>query len=84
MTTKLIGIKDFRNNITSLWKESKKKNIRYIVMNHSTPVFEVKPVNENDILTEKTIADINEARKQIKKGEVYTQEEVFKIFGIEK
>lgn len=82
MTTKLIGIKDFRNNLSSIWKESKKKNIRYIVMNHSTPIFEVKPITEEKLLSDATIADINEAREQIKKGEVYTQEEVFKIFGI--
>lgn len=81
MTTKVIGIKKFRQNMTSLWKEAKKKNIRFIVLHHSQPVFEVKPLSEEELILEKHAADIAEAREQFKKGEVYTEEEVGKILG---
>ena len=82
MTTKAIGIKKFRENITSLWKEAKKKKIRYIVMYHTAPIFEVKPINEDELIIEKYAKDIQEAREQVKRGEVYTEEEIMKEFGL--
>ena len=46
MKTKIINLKQFRQNITSLWKQSQKYNIRYIVMFHSTPILEVRPYKD--------------------------------------
>lgn len=81
ITTKTIGLKDFRTNITALWKTAQKKGIRYIVMHHARPVFEVNPVMENDIYA-KLMADVAAARLAAKQGRVYTQEEVFKRLGL--
>ena len=81
-TTKLIGLKEFRANITSIWKKARKYNIRFIVMNHSTPIMEVSPIMDADVALEKLAADVKEAREQFKRGEFYTQEEVFKHLGI--
>ncbi len=47
MVTKLIWLNEYRSNLTKLWKESQKKKIRYIVMVHSKPVFEVNPILGN-------------------------------------
>jgi len=52
MDTKLIGIKKFRQNFTKIWKEAKEKNICYIVMHHSVPVLEVKPIDAVDLILE--------------------------------
>lgn len=82
MTTKTIGIKKFRENITSLWKEAKKKKIRYIVMNHSEPIFEVKPIDEDELIIERYLKDIEEARQQVKEGKVYSADEVRKSLGL--
>jgi len=82
MTTRIIGIKKFRENITKIWKEAKKKKIRYIVMYHSEPILEVNPIDEDDLIVERFAAEIAEAREQVKRGEVYTQEEVMKEFGL--
>ncbi|MDP4007959.1 MAG: hypothetical protein Q8P68_02090 [Candidatus Peregrinibacteria bacterium] len=82
MKTKLIGIKQFRKDITTLWKDSQKQNIRYIVMYHATPIFEVNPIDQKDITLENLAFDVEEARADIKKGKVYTQEEVYKELGI--
>lgn len=79
--TKTIGLKEFRSNITTLWKTAQKKNIRYIVMHHSNPVFEVNPVTEDDILT-KLAADIVKARSAAKRGRVHTQVAVLKRLGL--
>ena len=82
MTTKLIGIKQFRQNVTSLWKEARDKKIKFIVLFHSKPVFEVTPISEEDILLERLAADVAKAREQYKKGEYYTEEETYKKLGL--
>ncbi len=82
MTTKIIGIKEYRKNITSLWKEAREKNIRYIVMYHSKPVFEVNPLQDEDELIDLLRKDIEEAREQAKMGETVAHEELMKEFGI--
>ena len=82
MATKIIGIKDFRNNIASIRRESKEKNIRYIVMYHSSPILDVNPINEEGLILENLIGDVAEAREQAKRGEVYSETEVYKKLGI--
>lgn len=48
MTTKLISLNEFRSNLSNIWKQAKKKNEKYIVMVHSKPVLEVRPVRQRD------------------------------------
>ena len=47
MTTQLISLNNYRKNISTLWKKWKEENIKYIVMVHSQPVFEVIPIMDN-------------------------------------
>jgi len=82
MITKIIGIKKFRKNITSIWKEARDKKIRYIVMHYSTPIMEVNPISKKKFGLEELANDIAEARKQVEKGEVHTQEEIMREFGL--
>lgn len=49
MTTELINLWDYRKNISTLWKKSKEQNIKYLVMVHGKPAFEVTPINGNKI-----------------------------------
>ncbi len=82
MTTKAIGIKEFRKNITCLWKDAKKNNIKYIAMYHAKPILEVNPISETDFGLEKYVNDIAEARKQATEGKLIPQEKVFKKLGL--
>jgi|TARA_B100001971_G_C18038210_1_gene456213 hypothetical protein len=82
MTTQVIGIKEFRQNITSLWKDARKENKRYIVMHHSKPVFEVRPFTDDRLVLKDLEEDIKEAREQVKRGETYTHEEALKMLGL--
>lgn len=82
MTIKTIGIKEFRQNITTIWKNAQKKKIKYIVMYHASPILEVTPIDKKTTALEKLAAEIAEAREQVKRGEVYTQEEIMKEFGL--
>jgi len=82
MTTKTVGIKEFRQNMNKLWKKGRKENIRFIVMNHSVPVWEVKPIDEDELLIQHFAKDIEEAREQFKRGEFYTPEEARAKLGL--
>ncbi|MBI1812191.1 hypothetical protein HY285_00160 [Candidatus Peregrinibacteria bacterium] len=86
MTTKLIGMKEFRQNLSKLGKKSHAKKIRFIVMNHMVPIFKVEPMNEDDLIDELILEkygkEIEEALQQVKEGEVYTTEEVRKHLGL--
>jgi antitoxin (DNA-binding transcriptional repressor) of toxin-antitoxin stability system len=76
MTTKLIGVKEFRQNISSLYKKAKKENIQYIVLNRNLPIFKVSPLSEKDATVEKLAIDIAEAREDVKKGRLYTADQI--------
>ena len=82
MTTKLIGMKEFRANISAITKKARKGDIRFIVLRKNVPVLDVRAIDEKEFAFEKLAAEIKEARAQVKRGEFYTQEEVMKKFGL--
>lgn len=82
MTTKLIGIKEFRQNLAAYTKTAKKRGVRFIILRKNIPVLEVKPIDEKEFALERLTEDIKEAREQVKKGEVYSQEEIMEEFGL--
>jgi flagellar motility protein MotE (MotC chaperone) len=82
MTTKFIGIKEFRRNMAKLSKEARQKNVCFIVMNHSVPVMKVTPVNDREAALEQLAQDIAEARAQYKRGEWHTTDELEKLLGL--
>lgn len=82
MTTKFVGMKDFRQNMSQYTKEAKIKNIRIIVLNKNVPVLEVNPINEKEYAYLKLSKELEQSEEQIKKGKSYSQEEVMKEFGL--
>ncbi|MCK5096197.1 MAG: type II toxin-antitoxin system Phd/YefM family antitoxin [Candidatus Pacebacteria bacterium] len=80
MTTKLIGIKEFRQNISDFTQKAQKGNERYIIMNRNKPLFELKPFKEDQDL-EDIFADIIVAKEDVKKGRVYSQEDILAEFA---
>lgn len=82
MTTRFIGIKEFRQNMSKLSKEAKKKKICFIVMHHSVPMMKVTPVTEREAALEQLARDVAEARAQHARGEGYTTEEVEALLGL--
>lgn len=82
MTTRLIGIKEFRRNLTKLSREAQTKNVYFIVMRHSVPVMKVMPMTQKDLELDKLRADIAEARAQAKRGEGYSSAEIRTMLGI--
>ena len=49
MTTELISLNEFRKNVSSIWKKAQRENKKYIVLVHSKPVMEIKPIFDNKI-----------------------------------
>ena len=82
MTTKLIGVKEFRQNVTKLYKQAQTKNLQYIVLNRNKPIFKVSPLSEKDTIIEKLALDVEEARNDIKNGEVFDFETVCNELGL--
>ena len=81
MTTKLIGIKEFRQNISDYAKKAQKGGVRFIVMNRNKPLFELKPFSEDEEL-EVLFADIAEAERDVREGRVYSQAQIEKMLGL--
>ncbi len=82
MTTKLIGIKEFRQNVTKLYKQAQTKNIQYVVLNRNQPIFKVSPLSEKDTIIEKLAIDVEEARNDIKNGRVFDFKDVCNELGL--
>ena len=82
MVTKLIGVKEFRQNMAKYSAKAKKHGWRYVVLNRNVPIFEVKPFSKKEAIMEKLAADIAEARQQVRDGKVYTMEEVRRHLGL--
>ena len=82
MVTKLIGVKEFRQNIARYHAQAKKHGWRFIVLNRNKPMWEVRPVTEKQATLEKLAADIAEARADVKAGRVYTPDQVRNYLGI--
>ena len=82
MTTKLIGVREFRQNMTALYEKAIKNKLRYIVLNRNKPVFKIEPLNKKDFIIEKLAEDIKEARAEVKNGNIYDFEKVCKELGL--
>ena len=79
MTTKFIGVKEFRQNIAPLYKQAMKKNIRFIVINRNKPIFDIRPLSEDDATLESLAFQIQEARDDVKKKKTYTSKQARKL-----
>jgi len=82
MTTKFLGVKEFRQNIAKYSKEAKENNIRYIILKKNIPILEVSPIDEKEFALDKLAKELNEAEIGMKKGEFYTHDEVLKELGL--
>ncbi len=82
MTTEIIRLGEYRKNLSSLWKKAKEKNIKYLVMVHGKPVFEVSPVEDHTVdgdwteYTQENHKAYLEAQEDFKNGDVFTLEDL--------
>ncbi len=81
-STQFIGVRDFRQNIFELYKNAQKNNIRYIVLRNSKPIFDMRPLQEEDASLERLLATTKKARADAKAGRVHSLESIEKELGI--
>lgn len=81
MLTKFIGMKEFRQNMATYTKNTK-KGVRYVILKKNVPVLDVRPIDEKQFAFEKLSAELEEAEKDIREGNVYSHEEVLKHLGL--
>jgi PHD/YefM family antitoxin component YafN of YafNO toxin-antitoxin module len=83
MTTKFIGMKEFRQNLAH-YTEAIRENgdVSYIILRKNVPVLKVSPVDEKEFVMEKLRQELDEAEASYRRGEYYTQEEIMKEFGL--
>ncbi len=82
-----VGIKEFRQRIAFYANQAIARGISLVVLKHNLPIFEVKPLSKAEQkkrAMEKLVADIAEARAQVRRGEVYTLDEVEQYLKMKK
>jgi hypothetical protein len=84
MTTKLIGVKEFRRNIADCYKQATKNNWRFIVLSRNKPIFDVRPLDEKDVVLEKLVMGVASARADYTAHKTFTPAQVRKTLGIKK
>ncbi len=82
MVTKMIGVKEFRQNLASYHKKAIKNGWNILVMNHNQAIFEIKPLTKKEATLKKLAVEIAEARQQARDGKVYTVQEIRRKLGI--
>lgn len=53
MVTKLIGVKEFRQNMAKYMATAKRRGWRYIVLSRNEPIFVARPFTDKETLLEK-------------------------------
>jgi antitoxin (DNA-binding transcriptional repressor) of toxin-antitoxin stability system len=82
MVTKLVGVKEFRQNIADFHKQAVKNGWRFIVLNRNRPIFDVRPLDKKEAVLEKLVFDVADARSDYKAGRVYTTSQVRRALGL--
>ena len=82
MTTKFVGMKEFRQNMSQYTAQANNENVRFIILKKNKPVLEINSIDEKEYVYTKLSREIEESERQIKEGKFYTQESVMEEFGL--
>ena len=84
MTTRYIGLKEFRNNIGKIALDARKKHQNIIILRKNVPLCELVPLTGDDegVYKPEFVAKALKARSRIGKGRSYTSDEVRKKLGL--
>ncbi len=85
MATRFVGLKEFRSNIAKITREAIKKHQTVVILRKNRPICELTPLigDEEGVYRPEFVRGIAEAERQVKKGQVYTPEEVRKYLGLQ-
>lgn len=80
--TTFVGMKELRQNMSKITARAQKKGQRLIVLRKNKPIFELRPLSEEDIYVETLGRDLEEARADVRAGRVHSQEEIMRMFNV--
>jgi antitoxin (DNA-binding transcriptional repressor) of toxin-antitoxin stability system len=85
MTTKFIGVKDFRQNMAKYAKQAKSGKVRYVVMNRTKPLFEITPFagDEEGVYSDEFLRAIQEGLRDMAEGNTISHEEMLELLDKE-
>ena len=78
MTTKFIGVKEFRRNLARVADAATKYNQRLIVLKKNRPIFELRPLSKKDVILERLAVDVHDTLRELHSGRVYSKKEISK------
>jgi len=78
MQVKILGIKEFRQNMSSIADQVAAKKYRFVIARKNKPVFELRPLTEKDLFLE----DVRKRIENAKNSKSYTTEEVIKLLNL--
>lgn len=82
MTIKFIGIKELRQNMSAITKQARAKKQRLIVLRKNEPIFELRPLSNDDAMLGKLVLDVQGALSEMKHGQVYSNQDIKTAFGL--
>ena len=82
MATRFVGTKELRQDMAQITKKAQKNNERIIVLRKNKPIFELRPLSDEDSLVESFRKDIEEALLEKKNRKVKSQAQVEKMLGL--
>lgn len=84
MTTKFVGVKELRQSMATITSNAKRKKQRIIVLKKNKPLFELRPLSEEDIALLTFDREIKQAQESVRLGHTYTTDEVCDMLGIKR
>ncbi len=83
MTTKFIGLKELRQNMSAVSQEAVHKRHRLIVLKKNVPIFELHPLSAKDVALWSFERDLALARISAREEKTYSTADVREILGLE-
>jgi len=82
MTTRFVGLKEFRQNMAKISSQAQIKNQKLIILKKNQPIFELHPLSKKESILENLIKDVDEALDDVKNKRLLTQKEVENMLGV--
>lgn len=82
MTTRFVGVKEFRQNMAQLSARARRNNERLIILRKNEMLFELRPLSGAGMHLEELMRDVDEARNDVRRGKIYTADQVRKKLGL--
>lgn len=82
MTTKFIGIREFRQNMARVSADARRKKYRLVILRKNKPVFAVTPLSEKEMFEQDLLHRVEKAEKDLKAGRTLTTTEIHQRLGL--